>query len=477
MANNQELQQRIEFYELERNRGSFARLGAVIARSVDQGLAKFYEKLSSTPALSGFFSSQQKIDYARNAQRDHWVKLFEHGIDQAYFERANHIGMTHARIGLAPQWYIGGYALILEHLIESMALRGIRRFLPGQRRLARDTAALVKAAMIDMDLALSTYFAKAEQNTREIVLGQMGSALRSLAVGNLTTRMSGLPADYRQAEEDFNAAVAQLAQTLGIVAASSGSIANGTEEIRAASENLASRTERQADSVQQCAAAIGSLSRALAESSEAMAALRKSAGETERQATEGRTAVGQAVSAMDDAQRSAQEVVQIAEIIDGIAFQTNLLALNAGVEAARVGEVGRGFAVVANEVRALAQRSGEAAESIKKLLSTSREQVDRGAELVKSAGGMLHGIIGRVTDISGAVSDAASLTQEQAENAAQVDRAIAEMDLMTQQNAAMVEQTAAATRSMAETSRNLAGAVARFQFDVPGELRLERYAA
>lgn len=457
-----DLQERTGFYELARNQSSFKRLSRFVARTVDGGLEKFYLKLGVTPALGKFFSSKDRVHHARNAQRDHWIKVFENGLDQSYFDRALKIGHTHARIGLEPKWYIGGYALILEHMITAMMLDGVGRFSPARRRMAQDLVALVKVSMIDMDIALSTYFEMAEKNTRDIVLGKMGVSLRSLAEGDLSTRMKDLPDSFRQVEDDFNAALEKLSTTIGLVSESSHHIATSTEEIRAATENLASRTERQANNVQDCARGMDELSSGLAKTSQSMAELRVSAKETENEATQGREAVTQAVSAMDDAQQSAQEVVQIAEIIDGIAFQTNLLALNAGVEAARVGEMGRGFAVVANEVRALAQRSSEAADNIKKLLSASREQVDRGADLVKAAGGMLHAIIGKVTEISMGVGEAAQLTQEQATNAQSVNKSLSEIDLMTQQNAAMVEESAAATRSMTATSGRLASAVSIF---------------
>lgn len=462
MTISTDLQERAGFYELARNQSSFKRLSRFVTRTVEGGLEKFYVKLGATPALGKFFSSNDRVQHARNAQRDHWIKVFENGLDQSYFDRALKIGHTHARIGLEPKWYIGGYALILEHMITAMMLDGVGRFSPARRRMAQDLVALVKVSMIDMDIALSTYFEMAEKNTRDIVLGKMGVSLRSLAEGDLSTRMSDLPDSFRQVEDDFNAALEKLSTTIGLVSESSHHIATSTEEIRAATENLASRTERQANNVQDCARGMDELNSGLAKTSQSMAELRISAKETENEATQGREAVTQAVSAMDDAQQSAQEVVQIAEIIDGIAFQTNLLALNAGVEAARVGEMGRGFAVVANEVRALAQRSSEAADNIKKLLSASREQVDRGADLVKGAGGMLHAIIGKVTEISMGVGQAAQLTQEQATNAQLVNKSLSEIDLMTQQNAAMVEESAAATRSMTATSGRLASAVSIF---------------
>jgi methyl-accepting chemotaxis protein len=110
--------------------------------------------------------------------------------------------------------------------------------------------------------------------------------------------------------------------------------------------------------------------------------------------------VNRAVDAMAAIEQSAQEISQIINVIDGIAFQTNLLALNAGVEAARAGDAGKGFAVVANEVRALAQRSAEAAKDIKELITTSSEQVSGGVALVGQTGALLEKIVGRVGEIN-----------------------------------------------------------------------------
>jgi methyl-accepting chemotaxis protein len=150
-------------------------------------------------------------------------------------------------------------------------------------------------------------------------------------------------------------------------------------------------------------------------------------------------------------------------VIDEIAFQTNLLALNAGVEAARAGEAGRGFAVVASEVRALAQRSADAAKTIKGLISDSATQVDDGVKLVGGAGGALERIIGQVNELNQVVADLAATAQEQSNSMAQINAAVSQMEQATQQNATMVEEANAATHSLSQEADQLSTLVDQFK--------------
>jgi methyl-accepting chemotaxis protein len=166
---------------------------------------------------------------------------------------------------------------------------------------------------------------------------------------------------------------------------------------------------------------------------------------------------------MSEIEKSAGEIGKIIGVIDEIAFQTNLLALNAGVEAARAGDAGRGFAVVASEVRALAQRSAEAAKEIKTLISKSTNQVATGVELVDKTGEALKAIAVQVSEISGIVSEIAASAQEQATGLTQVNTAVNQMDQITQQNAAMVEQSTAASHSLRKEARELVSLVSRFK--------------
>jgi methyl-accepting chemotaxis protein len=181
--------------------------------------------------------------------------------------------------------------------------------------------------------------------------------------------------------------------------------------------------------------------------------------------------VREAVAAMGEIEQSSSKISRIIGVIDEIAFQTNLLALNAGVEAARAGDAGRGFAVVAQEVRALAQRSAEAAKEIKGLISSSTTQVARGVKLVGDTGQTLVGISNRVAEIDELLTEIARSSQEQATGLNQVNAAVDQMDQVTQQNAAMVEEATAAAAGMSSEAAQLTQLVGQFQL---GDNRVTR---
>src|SRR5690606_34028447 len=175
--------------------------------------------------------------------------------------------------------------------------------------------------------------------------------------------------------------------------------------------------------------------------------------------------VSDAVAAMTAIEQSSNQIGAIIGVIDEIAFQTNLLALNAGVEAARAGDAGRGFAVVASEVRALAQRSAEAAKEIKTLITASGRQVEQGVNLVGQTGQALGRIVAGVAEIDGLMSEISASAQEQATGLQQVNTPVNQMDQVTQQNAAMVEESTAASHSLAQEADVLAASVAHFKVD------------
>lgn len=309
--------------------------------------------------------------------------------------------------------------------------------------------------------AISVEQSRAEQQQ---ITDALSCALKALAQSQLDCAIpQHFPGAYEDLRRDFNAAVAALSATIASVRGSANSVQTGAAEIRAAADNLAQRNESQASSLEETAAAMNEVTQGVTSSARAAAEAHHAIAMAHKEASEGGAVVARAVEAMAAIARSAQEIAQIINVIDGIAFQTNLLALNAGVEAARAGEAGRGFAVVATEVRALAQRSASAAKDIKALISVSSDQVGDGVTLVGETGSLLSHIVAQIGDITTLVTSIATSAESQAARIATVNASVSEMDRVTQQNAAMSEETTAAARSLANEARELSQAVSRFR--------------
>jgi methyl-accepting chemotaxis protein len=306
--------------------------------------------------------------------------------------------------------------------------------------------------------------AAAVAEEQALVVNSLAEGLDRLASGDLTYRLdAAFPGDYLKLRDDFNAAMSKLEEVMRAISTSTATIQSGTGEISHAADDLSRRTEHQAATLEETAAALDQITATVQKTAEGSNHGREAVGSAKADAERSGEIVSRAVTAMTQIDQSSRQISQIIGVVDEIAFQTNLLALNAGVEAARAGESGRGFAVVASEVRALAQRSAEAAKEIKGLISASSEQVAQGVELVGETGKALQRIVVQVAEISNVVGEIAASAKEEALGLQQVNTAVNQMDHVTQQNAAMVEQSTAASRALADEAQELGRLVARFR--------------
>ncbi|KAB0638041.1 methyl-accepting chemotaxis protein [Burkholderia stagnalis] len=331
----------------------------------------------------------------------------------------------------------------------------------GMRAVATTTLA---AILIVAVIAAALVGALTNAAFRRILL--VRDALTDVASGSgdLTKRLPASGEDEAaQIAHAFNLFAEKISTILLEIRAFSESVNVASAEIAQGNQDLSSRTEHAASSLQETAAALEEIAGTARNSADAVTQVSRLAESASDVAMRGGAVVGEVVSTMHDITQASTEIANIIGVIDGIAFQTNILALNAAVEAARANEHGRGFAVVAGEVRALAQRSAQAAKEIKQLIHSSVEKIEGGSGLVQTAGATMDEIVESVRSITSVIAEITVAATEQSTGLAQVNQAVSQLDNATQQNAALVEQSAAAATLLREQAGKLAETVGEFK--------------
>lgn len=486
MSDNSALLRRMQFAALD-DKGveAIRSIKSEIDKALPATLDGFYARLRDYPEIAHHFSAPGRADRAKSAQVRHWSKISAGIFDAEYVENVRSIGQVHAAIGLEPRWYIGGYALIADGLIKAVLREAWPKGMFGGRdskcdEVAAKIGAMVKAIFIDMDLAITTYIESAEEKRRAaeemnaqaaqqqaVVVRSLTAALENLAMGDLTCRLSeNFDPSYQKLQDDFNAAIEKLGETVSAIASGAREVMDASREISQTTVDLSQRTEEQAATLEQTSASMEEIAATVKTNADNARRANDLSRDAREVADRSGEVVANAVSAMARIEESSGRISDIISVIDEIARQTNLLALNAAVEAARAGEAGRGFAVVASEVRSLAQRSSQAAKDIKDLITNSSSQVKEGVDLVNRTGSSLKEILDATRQVADIVGDIASASAEQSVGVEQVNKALTQMDEVTQQNSAMVEENAATARVLEQQAVDMNERISAFTLGI-----------
>jgi methyl-accepting chemotaxis protein len=395
MSEQQDLSKRLDFNQIDQGTRTVLRENAaLIAVEMPKVLEQFYQHIGRHAEASAFFKDRAHMNYAREAQLRHWLVIAKGEFDQSYVASVRRIGEAHARLGLEPQLYLGGYSFLLCGLVEAIGqkLQGNRQ---ADKRGKLQTA-LIKAALLDMDMVIAVYV-DIERRQRQGIMDQVTKV--SLSITDIAGAVS--------------AAAIQLEATARGLSGSTDATTRESTAVAAASSDVAMN-------VQTVAAATEELSASIREISEQV---RKSAQFAEGAVGSAKQSSAQVVKL----QQSASEIGSVVSLINAIAAQTNLLALNATIEAARAGESGRGFAVVAQEVKSLAEQTTRATSEIAEQIKAIQTATSDTAKAIGTVVGTIEQISSIALALSSAVDEQGSATQEIAHNASGVSQRIADV--------------------------------------------------
>ncbi|WP_208349830.1 methyl-accepting chemotaxis protein [Pseudaestuariivita rosea] len=334
----------------------------------------------------------------------------------------------------------------------------------------KSSGQLVKTVFAGTDVT-SLYLAHttaSEQDVADVeelkmIIEALGAGLAKMSKGDLSVTIdSQFKSEYDAIRDHFNMTAANLSQAMLDFLQNADGIRHEAAEISSSADDLSQRTERQASTLEQTASALDQLTSSVKSAADGASRANSIVDNAKANAEASSGVVQDAITAMGEIQSSSGEIAKITDVIEEIAFQTNLLALNAGVEAARAGDAGRGFAVVASEVRALAQRSSDAAREINQLITTSRDHVKRGVDLVGETGHALEEMVTSVSEVATQVAEIAASSQEQSTGLAEINQAVTQLDQVTQQNVAMFEETTAASHALTKAAEELKRTVDKF---------------
>lgn len=446
----------------------------------------FIGRVQAFPEASRHFISEAQLDRLHDLQVSHWDVLTDARFDSLYAERVKVLTDCETRMGLEPRWHLSAHSIVLEHILCGAIADFWPKGLLGKGSRQRDellelVRSIIRTVMVDVEIATSLRFNEArltyQRNLADAVEARR-SAVREiiqgiadkLQAGDLTPPDAALHADDQaEAVENLRAAMATVAATLERAGEAVSRSQEISGKVSGSAVETAGKSRKSSGELLAAALALADLARTASTTAEGAEAAEQASERARKAAAESGEIVGRAMSAMSDIEKSAERIGQIIGVIDDIAFQTNLLALNAGIEAARAGETGRGFAVVAQEVRALAQRSAEAAHQIKDLVTTTKTQVDGGVQMVERTHSAISEIGDQISAVGAAISELARGTGETAKGASAISATVETIGRDVASEAADVGQISGTVDELRDVILELGATIRSFRITVNSE--------
>ncbi|MBQ5332654.1 MAG: methyl-accepting chemotaxis protein [Oscillospiraceae bacterium] len=302
------------------------------------------------------------------------------------------------------------------------------------------------------------------KNTLNSYITDISNVLSSMANGDFTRSPS---IEYMGDFVKINASFTQINQNLhGIIRniiLSADEVMSGAEQMESGSQTLANGTTTQAAAIEQLSSSISDISSQISNTADNANTANELSLRTAEKISIQDAEIKNMISAMNDIQEQSQEISKIINTIEDIAFQTNILALNAAVEAARAGDAGKGFAVVADEVRNLAEKSSQAAQSTKTLITATVNAVENGSRIAEATADSMKAVKSFAEQTNELITRISQASASQSEAVHQVTSGIDQISGVVQMNSATAEESAASCETLSSMSKELKNQISRLR--------------
>lgn len=429
MSDKSDLTRRLEFLRIDENaKKSMQDFFATINGDVPAIVENFYSHLSGFQETQSIIDKHSNVRTLTDAQRQHWENMFSGEYSDSYMERALTVGRVHDVIGLEPRWYLGGYFMLIEQMLQTyLRKNGVKN-----AKVMDGVGAMLRSVCLDIDLAMMTYIESGElRKIREQLLQMSDEILDESdqtiqSVSDQTALMQENVDHLSEAQIELQKQVDFATESLNHTLNSIQTVAAATEELDASSQSIAGQVQ----------------------SSEEIA---QNAIEQSRRSQE----------TVNSLETSAQEIASVVALVQNIASQTRLLALNATIEAARAGEAGKGFAVVAQEVKNLAAETEKAIDQVNMQSGQIREATERAVHEIEITNQLIQQMGESVGHISEAVEQQTAATTEISSSATSASDSTSHVD----ESMKDVSERNVSAQSMARKVSNISRNVIR---DVSG---------
>ncbi|SCA54819.1 Methyl-accepting chemotaxis protein [Candidatus Terasakiella magnetica] len=368
-----------QFFEWDSTEKSLLmELGSVLTPALPVIFNKFYDYVDTIEHLREKVAHAGGPERLKQAQAAHWKNLFNKIDSEEFRQETIAIGRAHDKIGLKPDWYLGGY-----HFLLTATLNELRRLEKNVAKRGQYIDVFLKAMFYDIELSLSAYVEIGSSNLIKSEILTLSDMLEREAT-NTIGEVAHKSAKFNQISKQVAKRSTGLQTIVNDMADLTTQFSQDVQTIAGLSENLkelSSNIGMQVNETSQATQAVFNLSQE----------------------------ASSAVTRLNDA---TDQISGVVTLIKDIAAQTKMLSLNATIEAARAGSYGKGFAVVAQEVKGLA---GQTENSITQVSSHSADISQEASATTKNINdieGSITLMAEQATEISGAVQEQLSSSNE-----------------------------------------------------------------